>query len=104
MIPGLLDRLLAGPAEPGLCSPFPEDLVLRSWTLENSQLRLDFSEAYEGLSGVDLTLANCCLALTLCQAEGVETVYITVEGGSVLWPQDLCGRRMRSSAGRRDVR
>lgn len=80
VIPGLLDRLLAGPAEPGLCSPFPEDLVLRSWTLENSQLRLDFSEAYEGLSGVDLTLANCCLALTLCQAEGVETVSITVEG------------------------
>ena len=30
---------------------------------------------------MDLTLANCCLALTLCQAEGVETVSITVGGG-----------------------
>ncbi|MBU5435756.1 GerMN domain-containing protein [Pseudoflavonifractor sp. MSJ-37] len=79
-VQGLLDQLLAGPAEPGLVSPFPEDLSLRSWKLEEGCLSLDFSEAYEALSGIDLTIANSCLALTLCQAEGVDAVSITVAG------------------------
>ena len=32
---------------------------------------------------MDLTVANACLALTLCQLEGVESVSITVEGVSI---------------------
>src|SRR5699024_5504168 len=39
-----------------------------------------FSEPYGGLSGIDLTLANYCLTLTLCQVEDVDAVQVTVEG------------------------
>lgn len=80
IIQTLLDRLLAGPNDLGLTSPFPNGVRLLQWEQEENRLHLDFSEQYEGLSGVDLTLANYCLALTLCQVEGVDSVYVTVEG------------------------
>lgn len=77
----LMALLLAGP-EPSsrLVSPFPAGVSLLSWALEDGRLTLDLSEQYGGLSGVDLTVADYCIALTLCQVEGVDTVSITVEG------------------------
>lgn len=80
VIQALLSALLAGPTQPGLTSPFPAGVRLLGWEQEDARLHLDLSEQYEGLSGVDQTLANYCLALTLCQVEGVESVYLTVEG------------------------
>ena len=75
--------LLSGPQSAELRSPFPSGVRLRSWRLEEGVLRLDLSEAYGGLSGVDLTIADYCIVLTLCQVEGVEAVDITVEGEPV---------------------
>ena len=77
--PALMAALLARPEEPGLSSPFPAGVRLLSWSLEEGQLRLDLSEQYGNLSGVDLTLADLCITLTFCQLEEVESVYITVE-------------------------
>ena len=82
-VSGLLDALFAGPTASGLTSPFPEGTRLRNWTLEEGCLRLDLSEQYGSLTGVDLTVADACLVLTLCQAEGVESVYVTVEGSEI---------------------
>lgn len=82
-IPGLVDALLDGPESPGLSSPFPEGVRLLDWSLEEGVLRLDLSEQYGGLTGVELTVADACLALTLCQVEGVEAVYVTVEGREI---------------------
>lgn len=79
-VPGLMELLLARPGSDGLTSPFPAGLRLRSWELEEGQLHLDLSEEYDRLSGVDLTLADACLILTFSQVEGVESVYVTVEG------------------------
>lgn len=81
-----------------------------SWEVEEGRLHLDLSEQYGGLSGVDLTVADACLTLTLCQVEGVESVYVTVEGREIpyrrvqqLGPDDccsptapMCRRRSRS--------
>ena len=67
------------------------------WALENTERLLsqapplDFvigsvhmlSERYGGLSDVDLTLADYCVTLTLCQVEGVEAVTILVEGAVI---------------------
>ena len=56
---------------------------------------LDLSEAYGGLSGVELTLADACIVLTLCRLEDVEAVYLTVDGrprpfrDQVLTPADF---------------
>lgn len=76
----LVARLLLPPSTPGLSSPFPEDTQLLSWSLEGGVLHLDFSESYGGLSDIQLTIADYCLALTLCQLEGVQSVMISVEG------------------------
>lgn len=76
----LAELVLSQPETLGLASPAPSGTRLLSCQQEDGQLRLDLSEQYGGLSGVDLTVANSCLTLTLCQLEGVEEVYITVEG------------------------
>ena len=82
-IPALVDALLSPPETQGLTSPFPEGVRLLSWEVEEGRLHLDLSEQYGGLSGVDLTVADACLTLTLCQVEGVESVYVTVEGREI---------------------
>lgn len=76
----LLSLLLAGPEDPELTSPFPRGTEVKSWRLEGETVLVDLSEAYGGLSGADLTLADGCIVLTLCQLPEVERVYLTVEG------------------------
>lgn len=78
----LVDLILSGPQSPTLASPLPTSGVrARSVELgEDGKLHLDLSEQYNGLPGVYLTVANACFVLTLSQVEGVEEVYITVEG------------------------
>lgn len=83
LVPGLMSALLTPPGEEGLSSPFPAGVRLLSWSLEEGQLHLDLSEQYGGLTGVDLTLADSCITLTFCGLEGVESVYITVEGREI---------------------
>ena len=78
-VTALMD-LLPQPQSAGLTSPFPSGLQLLEWQLEEGRLHLDLSDHYYSLSGVDLTLADACLALTFCQLEDVDSVYVTVEG------------------------
>ncbi len=77
---GLLSLLFAGPESEELVSPFPAGVTLRSCVLTDGQLTVDLSEGYNGLSGIDLTLADSCIVLTLTQLEEVDRVYLTVEG------------------------
>lgn len=79
-VEGLMTLLLSGPQETGFASPFPEGTGVRSWRQEGGLVSLDMTEAYGGLSGVELTLADACVVLTLCQLKGVNQVYLTVEG------------------------
>lgn len=79
-VEGLFSLLLTDPGDPELTAPIPAGIALRAWRLEGSVLTLDLSEAYNGLSGVELTLADSCIVLTLCQLNGVDSVYLTVEG------------------------
>ena len=77
-----------GPAQgENLTSALPEGVSLRSWTLNNGLLTVDFSSTYGTLSGIDLTLADYSVVLTLTQLEEVETVMITV-GGEMLSYRD----------------
>lgn len=79
-IPGLVELLRQQPQTEGLTPALPAGLRLLDWQLEEGRLQLDVSEHYYSLSGVDLTLADACLTLTLCQLEEVDSVYLTVEG------------------------
>lgn len=75
-----LRRLLDGPSDPDGRSPFPAGTRLQSWTLEDGLLTVDFSEEYGSLSDIGLTVADCCVVLTMTQLEDVERVTITAAG------------------------
>ncbi|MGN8968519.1 GerMN domain-containing protein [Intestinimonas sp. HCP28S3_D6] len=81
VLSALVECLLSGPVSDGLRSPFPDGVYqVSAPTLTDGVCEVDLSERYGGLSGVDLTIADYCIALTLCQVKGVEAVSILVEG------------------------
>lgn len=76
----LLAALLAGPPEvSGLISPFPAGTELLGWKRSGSIVHVTLSTAYGTLSGVEQTVADYCIALTLTQLAGVDGVRIAAE-------------------------
>ena len=96
-VPGLMDALLDGPeAGGGLTGVIPPDTRLLDWRVEDGIAQVDLSQPYGDLVGVDRTLADYGIVLTLSQLEGVDGVRITVNGGApggddggVLYPEDV---------------
>lgn len=85
-IPALLSALLAGPPqeETELTSIIPQGTAaprVLSYSLEEGVANVELSAAYAELVGIDLTLADYCITLTLTQLPGVEGVRVTVNGG-----------------------
>lgn len=77
-VPALLEGLLSGPpADSGLVNPIPQGTRVVSWSLENRVAQVELSEDYGELSGIDLTIADYCVTLTLCQLPGVDGVRVT---------------------------
>lgn len=82
-IPGLLSALLAGPPpeEVEFTSLVPEGTRVLSWSMEEGVANVELSAAYAELAGVELTVTDYCITLTLSQLPGVDGVRITVNGG-----------------------
>ena len=76
----LMNALLSGPAGSGLRSPFPEGTRLLGVEVRGSHAKVDLSSAYRNLSGIDLTLADYCVTLTLTQLSAIRSVSILVRG------------------------
>ena len=76
----LMNALLSGPAGSGLQSPFPEGTRLLGVEVRGSHAKVDLSSAYRNLSGIDLTLADYCVTLTLTQISAIRSVSILVRG------------------------
>ena len=90
----MVEALLDGPADETLQSPIPAGTALLSLTLSGSQAVVDFSSTYGSLSGVELTLADQAVALTLTQRPEILSVRITVRG------QELAYRSRQTLTGR----
>lgn len=97
-IPSLLSALLTGPPaeETGLIPVIPAGTRVLSWSVEDRVVNVDLSAAYAELVGIDLTLADYCITLTLAQLPGVDGVRITANGGGqsyrdrqALYPEDV---------------
>lgn len=84
-IPELLRLLLEGPKGERLQAILPEGLLVRDWNLKSGVLSVDFSSGYGLLSGIDLTLADYSVTITLSQVPGVETVVTSVEGDPITY-------------------
>lgn len=79
--PQMMEALLSGPAAgTGLVSLIPEGTKLLDCEQRGDLVHVDLSEPYAALTGVELTLADYCITLTLTQLEGVNSIYITVNG------------------------
>lgn len=80
----LVECLLAGPQSPGLSSPYPAGVrQIAPPVIEDGVCRVNLSEQYGSLSELKLTIADYCIALTLCQLEDIEAVTIDVEGEAI---------------------
>lgn len=73
----LLERLLADAPDAGVRAPMPGGTTLLSLSVLGNWARVDFSRQYARLAGIDLTLADYCVMLTLTQLGGVNAVSIT---------------------------
>ena len=63
------------------CGPaVPSGARMMDCRVSGSTVTVDFSSAYGQLSGMDLTIADYCIALSLVQIPGIYTVRITVNG------------------------
>lgn len=90
----LVTRLLAGPVDETLRSPFPAGTMLVSLEVENGRAKVDLTSAYRNLSGVALTLADYAIALTLTQLPEIAVVNVTVRGQNLSYrsTQDFVAR------------
>lgn len=77
-VPALLSALLAGPPpESGLTSLIPAETEVMDWSILDRTAQVTLSGAYGRLSGVDQTLADYCITLTLCQLPSVDGVRLS---------------------------
>jgi germination protein M len=84
-IPELLRLLLEGPKSQELSSLIPSGVSVRDWSLKDGVLTVDFSSNYGLLSGIDLTLADYSVTITLSQIPEVKSVVTTVEGDRITY-------------------
>ena len=78
-----LEVYLAGPLTKELQSPFPRDTHVLNWEQQDGILKLNMSESFAALSGVELTVACGCIVRTMCENLPIESVEISVEGATL---------------------
>ena len=79
----VVGRLLHGSQNGSLLSPFPDSAQLISLSIRNNRAYVDFS-GISLLEGIELTLVDYCLTLSLTSIEGIESVSITSDGRFLL--------------------
>ena len=76
----LLTALLGAAPDAAVRAPMPDGTTLVELSVLGSRARVDLSRHYARLAGIDLTIADYCLTLTLTQLEGINAVSITSGG------------------------
>ena len=76
----VLALLMGECQEKGFKTPIPTGTTLRSVDMKGGTAWVDFAGSYGQLSGMALTIADYCVALSLTQLEGIYAVHITVNG------------------------
>ena len=74
----VLALLMGACQEKGFQTPIPAGTTLRSVTIIGGTACVDFSGSYGQLSGMALTIADYCVALSLTQLDVIYAVRITV--------------------------
>ena len=72
----MLSVYFKGPVSDSLLSPFPAGTEVLNITEEEGELVLELSGEYFTLSGVELSLAACCLVNTVCEYASVDGITV----------------------------
>ena len=81
-VPDLLTALLAGPPpDSELISLIPPGTELLSWSVSGRTAYVKLSDGYVQLSGIDRTIADYCVTLTLSQLSEVDRVELSAGDG-----------------------
>ena len=75
----LFSAYLAGPHSKGLKSPYPSGTSLISVTVEDQTAHLVLNDKFAELTGIRLSVACTCLALTVKDVTGCATVEIRAQ-------------------------
>lgn len=73
----LLAHYLNGPESDHLSSPFPKGTAIDDMTWDGNILQLSMNGVFSALSGIDLTKASACLAMTVFSGTDAELVRLT---------------------------
>ena len=76
----VIDLLLGTCRDKEFRPAIPAGTKLNDCRISGSTVYLDFSRRYGQLSGMDMTIADYCVTLSLVQIPGIYTVRITVDG------------------------
>ena len=75
----VIQNYLTGPQSSDYTNPFPSNTVLISYQMQNSTASVVLSDGYASLSGLDLSIANTCLSMTIFELTGAISVTIQCE-------------------------
>ena len=78
-INAMMKLYLGGPVDPELTSPFPKGMQLLRSEMTAREITLVFDDTLAALSGVGLRLACACIARTVAEYGGYDTVTIRAE-------------------------
>ena len=78
----IMELLLGGCKVSGFTSPVPVGTTVRSCTVTGGTVSVDLSSEYDKLTGIDRTIADYCITLSLLQLTGIYAVRLTVMGAS----------------------
>lgn len=79
----LLAQYLAGPESEELVSPFPAGTQVLDTVSDENGLTLIMSGEFFTLMGVEMSVASCCLASTVCEYAAVPKVVLSDELGTI---------------------
>lgn len=76
----IMELLLGGCADKDFICPVPKGTAVNSCTVTGGTVSVDLSREYEQLVGVERTIADYCITLSLMQLDGIYAVRLTVNG------------------------
>lgn len=76
----IMELLLGGCTDKDFICPVPKGTTVNSCTVTGGTVSVDLSREYEQLVGVERTIADYCITLSLMQLDGIYAVRLTVNG------------------------
>lgn len=76
----IMELLLGGCTDKDFICPVPEGTQVNSCTVTGGTVSVDLSREYDQLMGVERTIADYCITLSLMQLDGIYAVRLTVDG------------------------